>query len=497
VLFLTASPSKPVPRRGLRRTLGIGGLFSIGYADVGAGIYLALGLVTLHAGYATPLAIGVAAIAYLLTGLTYAELSSTYPSAGGSATFAQAAFGDTVSFLAGWMLCLDYVVTAAIFAIPAIAYLSFFAPVLKQSYMLGIGAILLLTGLVLLNVIGIKESVNFTLGLSLLDIASEIALIVLGLVLVVIPGGLLSKWPTLFNLGTNVPGPTWGQFVQGITLAMVSYLGIEALAQAAEETKIAGRTIPRATMLTLGTVVILYLLISTVAVNIVPPQPLFPGGPSLSTTWKDDPISGVASNLPGGGSLIAAWIALLGSSISIIGANAGIIGSSRTLYALSKYKLLPRKFAAIHGKFRTPYIAIIVFGLGSILLVALSSFGILGGSVDPLILLGSLYNVGALVAYVQAHASLIVTRNSDKPRFRPFRVPLSIHFKRGSVDYELPILPLLGLIATGAIWIAVIATHDLGRILGAAWVVMGMSLYVYFRRKNRLPVLTRDKAKVD
>src|SRR3989442_15990293 len=90
-------------------------------SDVGAGIYLALGLVTLHAGYATPLAIGVAAIAYVLTGLTYAELSSTYPTAGGSATFAQAAFGDTVSFLAGWMLCLDYVVTAAIFAIPAIA----------------------------------------------------------------------------------------------------------------------------------------------------------------------------------------------------------------------------------------------------------------------------------------------------------------------------------------------------------------------------------------
>ena len=454
---------------------------------MGAGIYLALGLVALHAGYATPLAIGVAAIAYVLTGLTYAELSSTYPKAGGSATFAQEAFGDTVSFLAGWMLCLDYVVTSAIFAIPAVAYLSYFDPALKQPYMLGIGAILLLLGLVLLNVIGIKESVNFTLGLSLLDIASEVALIILGLVLVVIPGGLLFKWPSMIHLGTAVP---WPEFVQGITLAMVSYLGIEALAQAAEETKVAGRTIPRATMLTLGTVVVLYLLISTVAVNIVPPS-------ILSTTWRNDPISGVASNLPGAGSLIAAWIALLGSSISIIGANAGIIGSSRTLYALSKYKLLPAKFGSIHRRFRTPYIAITVFGSGSILLVAVSSFGILGGSVDPLVLLGSLYNVGALVAYVQAHASLIVTRNTDKPRFRPFRVPLSLHFKRGGERFELPLLPLLGLIATFVIWIAVITTHDLGRVLGAIWVVMGMSLYAYFRRKNNLPVLTREQAKAD
>ena len=444
-------------------------------------------MVTLHALYAAPIAIGVAAIAYVLTGLTYAELSSTYPTAGGSATFAQEAFGDTVSFLAGWMLCLDYVVTAAIFAIPAVAYLSYFFPVLQRPEMLGVGAILLLAGLVLLNVIGIKESVSFTLGLSLLDIASEVALIVLGLVLVVIPGGLLFKWPSLFSLGTM---PSWSEFVQAITLAMVSYLGIEALAQAAEETKIAGRTIPRATILTLGTVVVLYLAISTVAVNIVPPK-------VLSTTWVNDPIAGVASNLPGTGSLIAVWIALLGSSISIIGANAGIIGSSRTLYALSKYKLLPGRFGTIHKKFRTPYIAITVFGLGSIVLVAVASFGNLGGPEGPLLLLGSLYNVGALFSYVNAHGSLIVTRNSDKARFRPFRVPLSFTIAIDKKRYEIPILPLLGLLATGAIWVAVIATHDLGRILGAIWVIMGMSVFAYYRRKSNLPVLTREQAKLD
>lgn len=445
---------------------------------MGAGIYLALGLVAIHAGGATPLAIGAAAIAYALTGLTYAELSSTYPTAGGSATFAQAAFGDTVSFLAGWMLCLDYVVTAAIFSIPAVAYLSYFAPWLKNPVWLGTGAIVLLAGLLFLNIIGIRESVNFTLGLSLLDIVSEVALIVLGLVLVIIPRGLIFKWPATFSLGVD---PRWDQFVQGVTLAMVSYLGIEALAQAAEETRIAGRTIPRAAMITVGTVIVLYLLISFVAVNVVPLS-------VLSTTWKDDPLSGVAANLPGAGSLIAPWIALLGSSISIIGANAGIIGSSRTLYALSKYKLLPGRFGAIHKKFRTPYVAILTFGLGSIALVGLSSFGIFGRTVDPLVLLGSLYNVGALIAYVQAHASLIVTRNRDRPRFRPFKVPLSLSFHRGKGEIEVPLLPLLGLLATSAIWIAVIYTHELGRLLGFAWVIMGMSLFVYFRKKSGLPV---------
>ncbi len=478
---MSQSSERQAVRKGLRRTLGIGGLFSIGYADVGAGIYLALGLVALHAGYATPLAIAAAAVAYTLTGLTYAELSSTYPAAGGSATFARAAFGDGISFLAGWMLCLDYVVTAAIFSIPAVGYLSYFAPWLKQPVWLGLGAILLLAGLVLLNIIGIRESARFTLNLSLLSILSEIVLIVLCLVLVLIPTGTLLQWPAQFNLGTS---PSWSEFVQGITLAMVSYLGIEAVAQAAEETRIAGRTIPRATMLTVVSVVTFYLLISIVAVNVVPPG-------ILSTTWKENPLAGVANSLPGAGWLMAGWIAILGSSISIIGANAGIIGSSRTLYALSNYKLLPGRFGKIHRRYRTPYVAVMTFGLGSILLVAVSSFGILGGSVDPLILLGSLYNVGALVAYVQAHASLIVTRNTDRSRFRPFKIPLAIRFKRGAGQIEVPILPVVGFVVTGAIWVAVIVTHELGRLLGVFWVLIGMGLYIYFRKRGQMPIWGR------
>lgn len=462
---------------------------------MGAGIYLALGLVALHAGYATPLAIGVAAIAYVLTGLTYAELSSTYPVAGGSATFARAAFGDGLSFLAGWMLCLDYVVTAAIFAIPAIGYLSYFAPFLKDPLWLGLAAILLLLALVALNVIGIRESVSFTLILCLLDIASEITLIVLGIILVIIPAGFIPvgstvSWPSTFSIGSILPGPNWYDFVQGITLAMVSYLGIEALAQAAEETKIAGRTIPRATMLTLGSVIVIYLLISIVAVNLVPPG-------VLATKWANDPLSGVALSLPVAGWLVAGWVALLGSSISIIGANAGIIGSSRMLYAMSEFKLLPSVFGKTHKKFRTPHISIMVFGLGSIGLVALSTFISTGqGGVTALVLLGSLYNVGALISYVNAHASVIVTRNTEPARFRPYKMPFSVHFARRGKRLEIPLIPVAGFIVTGAIWVAVIATHELGRLLGLIWVIIGTSMYIYYRKKSKMPLWHRAETQI-
>ncbi len=481
------TPLKP-RRRGLKRTLGIGGLFSIGYADVGAGIYLALGLVALHAGYATPLAIGVAAIAYVLTGLTYAELSSTYPTAGGSATFARAAFGDGLSFLAGWMLCLDYVVTAAIFAIPAIGYLSYFASFLKEPFWLGLAAMVLLLALVALNVVGIRESVNFTLILCLLDIASEITLIALGLFLVLLPAGSLLSWPSTFSIGTLSPGPSWSDFVQGITLAMVSYLGIEALAQAAEETKVAGKTVPRATMLTLVSVIVIYLLISLVAVNLVPPS----GPNGLSTKWANDPLAGVANSLPVAGGLMAGWIAILGCTISIVGANAGIIGSSRMLYAMSEYRLVPKIFGTTHKKFRTPHISIVAFGFGSIFLVGLATFAVLGQTGDAaLVLLGSLYNVGALISYVNAHASVIVTRNTEPARFRPYKMPLSVLFVRRGKRLEIPLIPVAGFIVTGAIWVAVIATHELGRLLGVIWVMIGTSMYVYYRKKSKLPLWRR------
>ncbi len=130
--------------------------------------------------------------------------------------------------------------------------------------------------------------------------------------------------------------------------------------------------------------------------------------------------------------------------------------------------------------------------LGTVLLlVAFSTYVFLTGGEDPLVLMGSLYNVGALVAYVSAHASLIVTRNTDRPRFRPFRVPFTLRFKRASGVLELPVLAIIGLLATGAIWVAVIVTHELGRELGIVWVLMGMGMYVYFRRKNRLPLRGR------
>ena len=112
----------------LKKELGLLGSFSMGFADVGADIFLALGLIAAYAHGAMPLAILVAAIVYICSGLAYAELGSAIPIAGGSSSFGRRAFGDLAAFVAGWGLILDYTIDIALFAVASAGYLTFFIP---------------------------------------------------------------------------------------------------------------------------------------------------------------------------------------------------------------------------------------------------------------------------------------------------------------------------------------------------------------------------------
>lgn len=163
---------------GLRREVGLFGAFSIGYADVGADIYITLGLVLLYAGGAAPLALLLAAVVYVLTGLTYAKLCSLYPTAGGAQYFAYKRFGPLHGFLAGWGLLLDYIVDIALFSLASVGYLGFLVKALLGSDVLlaspnyAIAATVLVALLTLLNLAGIKASSRFNEVIVLADLAT-------------------------------------------------------------------------------------------------------------------------------------------------------------------------------------------------------------------------------------------------------------------------------------------------------------------------------------
>jgi len=100
----------------LRRVLGAPALFSTAYGDVGSSIYYALGVTAMFALGLTPLAFVIAGLLFGALALTYAEGTAAMPEAGGASSFARRSFNDLVSFIAGWALALNYVVTMAISA---------------------------------------------------------------------------------------------------------------------------------------------------------------------------------------------------------------------------------------------------------------------------------------------------------------------------------------------------------------------------------------------
>src|SRR6266852_8988942 len=141
-------------QRGLRRTVGVPGMFATAYGNVGSSIYYALGLVASHALGLTPLVFIFAGGLFALTAKTYAEGAAMFPEAGGSSSFARHAFNDLVSFFAGWALSLDYILTIAISAFFVPHYLSVFFPALSHSPGDIIGGLIVIALLAALNIRG-------------------------------------------------------------------------------------------------------------------------------------------------------------------------------------------------------------------------------------------------------------------------------------------------------------------------------------------------------
>src|ERR1700750_1204205 len=173
-----------VVERGLRRTVGVPGLFATAYGNVGSSIYYALGLVAAHALGLTPLVFIFAGGLFALTAKTYAEGASMFPEAGGSSSFARHAFNEVASFFAGWALTLDYIITIAISAFFVPHYLGAFFPALRHNPGDIIGGLVVIAVLVVLNIRGLRESASLNIFLAIADLITQVLLIVIGAILI-------------------------------------------------------------------------------------------------------------------------------------------------------------------------------------------------------------------------------------------------------------------------------------------------------------------------
>jgi basic amino acid/polyamine antiporter, APA family len=449
----------------MKRVLGVKDLFAVGYGDLGSSIYYALGITAFYALGATPIALGLAGSVFICTALTYAEITSSFHESGGSASFTRHAFNDLVSFIAGWGLLLDYIVTIAISAFAVGGYLSYFHPDLMiASVQIGF-AVSLIFILFLLNLIGIRESTRISLILALFTLITQAIIIFIGLVT------LLDLPLILDHMRINVSGenwsPDWMGFWKGTAMAMVAYTGIESIAQLGAEAKRPGKTGPRAVMLTMVVIIFMYLGITLISLSALSPE-------LLGTKYVNNPLSGVVAQLPIGSKILAPWIGILAATLLFLAANAGVVGSSRLAFNMGEYYQLPRFFYKLHSKFRTPYVSLLFFTIIASLIVFWSR-----GNID---FLADLYNFGAMIAFFFAHLSLIVMRVKKPELKRPFRVPFNIRIR----GYQIPITAVIGALVCFGVWVLLILTKPEGRYLGCAWMILGTAMYLFYRKSEKI-----------
>ncbi len=250
---------------GLRRSVGVSGLFATAYGNVGSSIYYALGLVAAHALGLTPLVFVFAGGLFALTAKTYAEGAAMFPEAGGSSSFARHAFNELISFFAGWALSLDYILTIAISAFFVPHYLSTFPGLEGLNHNPGdiFGGLIVIVALAGLNIRGLGESAKLNFILAIVDLSTQVLLVAVGAVLVLDPTLLIHQ----VHLGTV---PSWHELIFALSLAMLAYTGIETVSNMAEEARDPGTQVPKAVNLVVLAVLGVYLGISLIALSALP-----------------------------------------------------------------------------------------------------------------------------------------------------------------------------------------------------------------------------------
>src|SRR3954453_16516736 len=456
--------------RGLRRTVGVPGLFATAYGNVGSSIYYALGLVAAHALGLTPVVFIFAGGLFALTAKTYAEGASMFPEAGGSSSFARHAFNEIASFFAGWALTLDYIITIAISAFFVPHYLGAFFPALRHNPGDIIGGATVIAILAALNIRGLRESANLNIFLAIADLITQVALVVLGAALVLHPGVLINQ----VHLGTV---PSYKELIFALSISMVAYTGIETVSNMAEEARDPDEDVPRAVNYVLIAVLGIFAGISIISLSALPVTQDAAGHyhTLLGTKYENDPVLGIVSALPLGHGLQTAltyYVGVLAATILVIATNAGLIGISRLSWSLAEHRQLPGVFAKVHPKYRTPYFTIAFFSVLAALLL-------IPGKTD---FLGNLYSFGAMLSFTTAHVAIIALRYKEPDRKRPYRSPWNIRF-RGAV---IPLGAVLGALGTFAAWVSVVVLHTEARTVGIGWMVVGMIGYFWYRRRQGL-----------
>lgn len=411
-------------------------------AIIGAGIFVITGTAAAIAGPGVALSFVLAGLACFFSALVYAELTAMIPSSGSAYTYTYMAIGEIMAWVIGWALVLEYGISVAVVAIGWSGYLGRLVSSVGFAlpHWLHGGQLNVLAGLSVLAVSMIlSRGVHETRRANNLIVWLKLAVILLFLLLAM-PHVNLELWQPFLPHG--FPGVT-----AGAASVFFAYIGFDAVATAAEETRNPGRDLPRGILFSLLLCTGIYIIVSLTLTGIVP----------FHMLNVPDPVSFGLSYLGmRAGAAIVATGALFGlTSVMMV----MMYGQSRIFFAMARDGLLPGFFSRIHPHFRVPSQATLATGF-VIALVA---------TFFPIDLVHKLVNVGTLSAFALVSVAVIVLRARRPELDRPFRVP------------AMPYVPILAILM--CLWLIIrLGWTTIAVFL--AWMAAGFLIYVFYARHH-------------
>ncbi len=460
------------PEGRLRRALGAWDLTLLGVgAIVGAGIFSSIGQMA-AGGAGQPGAGPALVISYLLTAvacglaaLCYAEIAALVPVAGSAYSYAYTALGRIWAWIIGWDLIIEYAIgnvyvaqswgdylrsflrgafgvdlpgwmatdlqTAA--ADPAIAAVAPHVAGFVVAFNLPAAAITTL--LTVLLCAGIRESARI-----------GNAMVLFKLVLVALFIGVGAAYVEPANWRPFAPGG-WSGIWTGASLAFFSYIGFDALSTVAEETHNPQRALPRAMIASLTICAVLYVALAAVMTGLAPSSELGTGDP-LARALRIAGLDRFAT-LMAAGAVVAVTVVLLVFQM----------GQPRILLAMARDGLLPRAFARVHGRRRTPVFGTVVTG---IFVAVAPTFMTPAQALE-------LTSIGTLFAFIIVAGGVLALRMREPDRPRPFRCP------------GYPVTPVLAIAACLTLMLG-LPTANWWRF--GIWLAVGLGVYAIRARMN-------------
>jgi APA family basic amino acid/polyamine antiporter len=200
--------------------------------------------------------------------------------------------------------------------------------------------------------------------------------------------------------------------------------------------------------------------------------------------YAGDPIAGLVANLNLGPLQTPAniYVGILAATILFLATNAGLIGVSRLVYSMGIHRQMPDQLRRLHPRYRTPWIGIIVFAIAAIVIT-------LPGQAE---FLGYLYAFGAMLSFTIAHLAVIRLRVSKPDLDRPYRPPGNVSWR----GRDIPVFAIVGGLGTAAAFVVTVALHPSVAATGAGWLVLGVIVYMLYRRAQGLDLTSTHKVAI-